>query len=330
MPQQPWMKLYAADWLGDIALRRSSLAARGLWADLLCLMHQCPNRGVLANLDGTPWSDDDIARAIAWDSTAVLEALHELLANGVASRSNSGAIFSRRMAREQQKSAKCSDAGKAGAQKRLASPNSSTLKGQGKGEVKGHAKGRPQGRSSYSSSSVSDFTQVEVPERDSITEDQAAFAQQKRPETPEIIPSDSSGNPASSQLRQSVKCVIEHYRSLHPRSAMLGPKSREWKLIEARLREGFTVNDLIDAIDGNHRSPFHAGDNEHGRKYHSLDLIFRDASRVQQFMEVPEKPRVFGAKTSKTLAAASSFLARRNGQGEFNLEPEEEPHAQAT
>ena len=37
---RPWMKWYPADWRSDPGLRMCSFAARGLWADLLALMHE--------------------------------------------------------------------------------------------------------------------------------------------------------------------------------------------------------------------------------------------------------------------------------------------------
>jgi hypothetical protein len=82
--------------------------------------------------------------------------------------------------------------------------------------------------------------------------------------------------------------VISHYKTYHPRAIPKPtPTGREWKLIEDRLREDYSVENLIAAIDGNHRSPFHCGENEHQRKYQTIELIMRDASHVQTFMEIP-------------------------------------------
>ena len=37
---RPWMKFYPRDWRGDQALRAVSIAARGLWLECLCIMHE--------------------------------------------------------------------------------------------------------------------------------------------------------------------------------------------------------------------------------------------------------------------------------------------------
>jgi hypothetical protein len=81
--------------------------------------------------------------------------------------------------------------------------------------------------------------------------------------------------------------VFDHYRTYHPRAHRKPhSKQKEWVKIKARLAEGYTVEDLKLAIDGCHKSAFHCGDNENGKRYNSLELIVRDGSKVQQFMEI--------------------------------------------
>jgi len=102
--------------------------------------------------------------------------------------------------------------------------------------------------------------------------------------------------------------VFEHYRSFHPR-AHRNPTStsKEWKAIRARLKEGYTVDDLKAAIDGCHRSPFHMGENKNSRKYDSLELIVRDSSKVTQFMEVPEHAAVLTETDHRNARAVEQF-----------------------
>lgn len=42
----PWLKFYPTDWRSDPALKMCSLAARGLWIEMIALMHEA----VLAQL----------------------------------------------------------------------------------------------------------------------------------------------------------------------------------------------------------------------------------------------------------------------------------------
>lgn len=81
--------------------------------------------------------------------------------------------------------------------------------------------------------------------------------------------------------------VISYYKTKHPRAR---PGEKEKKLVRARLADGFSAEDLKQAIDGNHASDFHQGKNDRGKKYNTLELIMRDASKVQSFIENHTKP----------------------------------------
>ena len=107
--------------------------------------------------------------------------------------------------------------------------------------------------------------------------------------------------------------VFEHYRKYHPRAHKKpNNKSQEWKKIQARLAEGSSVEDLFLAIDGCHISPYHQGENERGRKYDTLELIVRDGSKVNQFIEIANSQGpVTKASRKKSLRASASWLDRK-------------------
>lgn len=100
MGKLPGFTFYTGDWVKDPDLRRCSKAAKGVWVDMLCLMFECENRGVLAT-DDRPWSDQEIAGAVGGDIAENLSCIAELLDKGVASRNKFGSIFSRRMTRDE-------------------------------------------------------------------------------------------------------------------------------------------------------------------------------------------------------------------------------------
>lgn len=93
---------------------------------------------------------------------------------------------------------------------------------------------------------------------------------------------------ARSELSES---VFDFWKQTlgHPR-AILDTKRR--KLIESRLKDGYTDDDLKAAILGCSLSPFHMGQNDKGTKYDGLDLILRDAQKVDQFIGFSESPPV--------------------------------------
>lgn len=98
-----WTKFYWNDWLSDPGLRRSSLAARGLWIDLLCVMAQHDPIGFLATR-GEALSISDVARMTGISETDASTLMGELDRNGVFSRDRNGRIYSRRMVRDAKRS----------------------------------------------------------------------------------------------------------------------------------------------------------------------------------------------------------------------------------
>lgn len=142
----PAFQFYPGDWIKDPNLRRCSHAAKGVWIDVLCLMFECEERGVLATA-GTAWSDEEIARAVGGDQAAVLVSLSELTLKGVAKRRQDGSLYSKRLVTDEHKRRLCSEAGKRG--------GNPTLKGRSKGGPKGVSKGGPKPNPTPSSSSSS-------------------------------------------------------------------------------------------------------------------------------------------------------------------------------
>lgn len=92
---------YNKYWMSDPNIRRCSRAARGMWMDMLCLMSECEDRGVLIT-GGVPWLDEEITGATGGDLQEGLSCLAELLRKGVAERNSLGAIFSPLMVRDEE------------------------------------------------------------------------------------------------------------------------------------------------------------------------------------------------------------------------------------
>ena len=98
--KQPSLQFYPGDWMKDPTLRSVSLAARGLWIDMLCLMHESPDRGYLRNALRAPIVEAHLARIEGVNLNHLRKYLVELESVGVFSRAEDGAIFSRRMVRD--------------------------------------------------------------------------------------------------------------------------------------------------------------------------------------------------------------------------------------
>lgn len=95
-----WVKWDFAKWRGDAGLRMCGLAARGLWADLLAVMHECEPYGHLA-FNGRAPTPKQIASIVGMTSEEeIIGLLRELEDNGVFSRTDKGLIFSRKQVRD--------------------------------------------------------------------------------------------------------------------------------------------------------------------------------------------------------------------------------------
>ncbi len=94
----PSFQFYPGDWLKDPALRACSPAARGVWIDMLCLMHESQNRGVLrANFRAI--SIKILSKSIAGCTPKLIR---ELIENGVVRVARKdGALYSKRLIRDE-------------------------------------------------------------------------------------------------------------------------------------------------------------------------------------------------------------------------------------
>jgi predicted transcriptional regulator len=98
----PWFKFQPAAWRGDQALRAVSLAARGLWIECLCIMHEAKPYGHLV-LNGKPIDEMTLARMTGVPVDEVRALLAELRQAGVLSMASTGVILSRRMVKDHER-----------------------------------------------------------------------------------------------------------------------------------------------------------------------------------------------------------------------------------
>jgi hypothetical protein len=133
--RKPWLKFWPADWAGDRKLHGCSLAARGLWIELCCLMHEARPYGHLVHA-GKPMPVDRIARQAACSVEEVELLLAELDEAGVISRNEQGVIFSRRMVRDEEMSVR-------GREDRARAISKGGVEGTLQGSLEGSLQGPP-------------------------------------------------------------------------------------------------------------------------------------------------------------------------------------------
>lgn len=95
----PAFQFYPADWRKDPGVQSLSYHDRGVWFEILCLMHESEQRGRLL-LNGKPMPDEALARLLGLDKQILTKTLTTILSYGVASRALDGALVNRRMVRD--------------------------------------------------------------------------------------------------------------------------------------------------------------------------------------------------------------------------------------
>jgi hypothetical protein len=135
----PYLAFFVDDWMSDERLRLCSLAARGLWADMLCVMHKSEVRGYLQRADGLPLTNDQVARVVGCSPIEAATYSKELIEAGVCSLSDTMVIYSRRMVRDENLRAIRSKAGKKGAKVTNNLPRQNPGKQVGKSSANGSA-----------------------------------------------------------------------------------------------------------------------------------------------------------------------------------------------
>lgn len=115
-----------------------------------------------------------------------------------------------------------------------------------------------------------------------------------------------------SSCKQPDGLVFDYWRQVmgHPRAKLDDKRKRK---IRARLKDGYTIEDLKAAIDGCKRSPHHMGQNDRGTVYDDIELICRDAPHVDRFINLahnPDMAQLSGAGR-RTALVAEEWLNER-------------------
>lgn len=112
--KRPAFQFYPADWRNDAGLKLCSLSARGLWIEMICIMHAAEPYGHLCAA-GRPLDTRDLSKLVGESERDVKKWLDELVRNNVCS-SEEGAIISRRMVRDESLRERRAAGGEAGSE----------------------------------------------------------------------------------------------------------------------------------------------------------------------------------------------------------------------
>lgn len=97
-----WFPFEPQKWLSDEKVSACSLSTQGVWIRILCKMHSCEPRGYFL-VNGIIPDSKLAAKIIGITEEEYVNAASELDLFGVWSRDNNGAVYNRRMVRQEQK-----------------------------------------------------------------------------------------------------------------------------------------------------------------------------------------------------------------------------------
>lgn len=98
--KRPSFQWYPGDWQRDTALRACTLEARGLWVEMINLMHDGEPYGHLT-AGGVPLDSDTLAKMVGIGPKRCNALLAELEKHRVFSRNDAGVVYSRRMVKDE-------------------------------------------------------------------------------------------------------------------------------------------------------------------------------------------------------------------------------------
>lgn len=120
----PALQFYPGDWKKDLGIQSLDFFDRHVWFEMLLLMHESEERGVLV-INGKPVTEEMLARMLGLDKQILSKSLENIKNAGVCGVREDGAIFSRRMVRDEDIRSKRIKAGSMGGSPVLLKQNSS-------------------------------------------------------------------------------------------------------------------------------------------------------------------------------------------------------------
>ena len=116
--KRPSFQFYPSDWLRDTALRTCSISARGLWMDMICYMHEGNPYGYLKVKDKVILPAN-LGAMVGLTLQETEGYLKELFDAGVYEIDENGAIFSKRMVKDEKTRQARANGGKLGGNPKL-------------------------------------------------------------------------------------------------------------------------------------------------------------------------------------------------------------------
>lgn len=99
----------------------------------------------------------------------------------------------------------------------------------------------------------------------------------------EPLSEEGSKEPLPEKKSDDVGLIFGYWQTAlnHPSSKLTNDRRGKLK---ARIKEGYSLEQICSAIDGCKNSPYHMGDNDQGKVYDDIELICRTGSQLEKFI----------------------------------------------
>jgi len=118
MGKLPAFQFYPADWRKDPGIGALSYEQRGIWFEMLCIMHESESRGYL-QINGKKIEINVLSRILGLNKQKLSKAIATFIEFKVCSIDDNGVIYSRRMVKDEHIRQVRAEAGKKGGNPRL-------------------------------------------------------------------------------------------------------------------------------------------------------------------------------------------------------------------
>jgi hypothetical protein len=295
--KRPAFQFYPGDWLQDVSLRMCSVGARGLWIDMICLMHQGSDYGYL-KVNHLPILPDNLARMCGATFDEVQGWLGELEKAGTFSRDADGCIYSRRMIRDEEVRSARAAGGKLGGNPALKKGGKPGKKSTKKDNLPSNLQPTP---SSSSSSSSSPSPAVKDPSAGSADA--------------RLDPPAGDDEPVDERTpgAKAWDAYADAYRQTYRVEPLLNAKVRtQFKRFATELVPGDEAAELAAFYVG-HPDPFYR------KNAHSVDLLIRDAAKLRT--EWASRTQLSGVPTAGTGSRQAARDAWNRGMDDLGEPP---------
>ncbi|NYH24675.1 hypothetical protein [Paraburkholderia bryophila] len=287
--KMPAMQFYPADWRKDPGVQALGFHDRGVWFEILCIMHESSERGVLL-LNGLPMPTQALANILGLDIQILNQTLTNLTTYGVAKvRHADGALYSKRMVADENLCQIRREAGKKGGNPALLNQKSNQADNQAVNQT-----ATPSSSSSSSSSSSTTVSKPLSPAAQSVESECG-------PVQASLIPGEQEGKQSAVTKAQPVDADFEAAWGIYPKRAGGNSKTEALKAWTARVKQGKKPDDMIAGVM--RYAKFCAAKGNIGTEYvKQASTFFGPSLHFEEAWDIPvatERPQSGGFMTTQ-------------------------------